>query len=97
MNKELKRKLEIALCSYLPHKVKILRPDGRTILPLIGIEKDSILFDDDGIKYGAFHSSNKLILHPLSDLTKDIEHNGEKFKPIEKMGICIENKEFIKI
>ena len=31
----------------------------------------------------------RLILHPLSDLTKEIEHNGEKFVPIrwfEKEG-----------
>lgn len=26
------------------------------------------------------------ILRPLSDLTKEIEHNGEKFVPIEKFG-----------
>ena len=25
------------------------------------------------------------ILHPLSDLTKEIDHNGEKFVPIEKL------------
>lgn len=25
------------------------------------------------------------ILHPLSDLTKEIEHNGEKFVPIERL------------
>ena len=27
----------------------------------------------------------KPILHPLSDLTKEIEHNGEKFVPTEKL------------
>ena len=26
------------------------------------------------------------ILHPLSDLTKEIEHNGEKFVPIDKIN-----------
>ena len=26
------------------------------------------------------------ILHPLSDLTKEIEHNGEKFVPIERLS-----------
>lgn len=30
---------------------------------------------------------SKPILRPLSDLTKEIEHNGEKFVPIEKMGL----------
>jgi hypothetical protein len=27
----------------------------------------------------------KLILRPFSDLTKEIEHNGEKFVPVEKL------------
>jgi len=31
------------------------------------------------------HYTFKPILHPLSDLTKEIEHNGEKFIPIEEM------------
>lgn len=30
---------------------------------------------------------SKPILHPLSDLTKPIEHNGETFIPIEKIAI----------
>lgn len=39
------------------------------------------------------------ILHPLSDLTKEIEHKGEKFVPIEKIqeirGIVTVNQYFI--
>ena len=27
------------------------------------------------------------ILHPLSDLTKEIEHKGEKFVPLEEFGL----------
>ena len=37
---------------------------------------------------GEFHY--KPILHTLSDLTKPIEHKGEKFVPIEKIGKTIE-------
>ena len=31
-------------------------------------------------------NSYQPILHPLSDLTKEIEHNGEVFVPMEKLG-----------
>lgn len=34
----------------------------------------------------ALEFKNKPILRPLSDLTKPIEHNGEKFVPIEKVA-----------
>lgn len=30
----------------------------------------------------------KLILRPLSDLTKEITHNGETFVPYEKLNLC---------
>ena len=36
-----------------------------------------------------------LILHPLSDLTKPIQHNGEEFVPEYKMWEASENKDFI--
>ena len=32
-----------------------------------------------------FHRGVQPILRPLSDLTKEIEHNGEKFVPIRKL------------
>ena len=34
----------------------------------------------------ATHDYYKPILRPLSDLTKPIEHNGEKFVPIERLA-----------
>ncbi len=40
------------------------------------------------IEQGAFEPENyKLLLHPLSDLTKEIEHNGGKFVPMEKLKL----------
>lgn len=33
-------------------------------------------------------SEIEIILRPLSDLTKEIEHNGEKFYPYEKLHLC---------
>ena len=72
------------ILSYSPD-LKIQWIDGliRTVNPLIR-EVDyensespiDIVFD--GVKDGFA----KLILRPLSDLTKEIEHNGERFVPI---------------
>ncbi len=51
------------------------------IITSIDIELEQVY-----IQYEAHDlSSFKLILRPLSDLTKEIEHNGEKFKPFEKL------------
>lgn len=36
-------------------------------------------------EYDVYFSEVLLILRPLSDLTKEIEHNGEKFVPIERL------------
>lgn len=37
---------------------------------------------------------HKLLLRPLYQLTKPIEHNGKKFVPIEKLSITFDNFEF---
>lgn len=79
-------KLELKhLAPYLPYGIKVLRPDGRTILLMKGLDKDSIVVDDDGIKYCGYEFT-KPILRPLSDLTKEIERNGDKFVPAEKLN-----------
>lgn len=39
----------------------------------------------NGNTYVNFHSGIKPILRDLSDLTKEIEHDGEKFVPIERL------------
>ncbi len=71
MKPELKRKLEIALCSYLPYGLKCRTVNGNC----------EYTIDLDG---SYLHSSRMInlrpILHSLSDLTKEIEHDGEKFK-----------------
>lgn len=69
------------LSPYLPYGLNVLRPDGRTILRVFGITEDRIIFsepDKNDWTYGHL-SIAKPILRPLSDLTKEIEHNGEKF------------------
>ncbi len=41
-----------------------------------------------------FHTGIKLILRNLSDLTKEIEHNGKKFIPITKLTGCTDLSRF---
>ena len=71
------------LAAYFPYGLKILRPDNKTILEMVGIIGSSIVFhEESGDTFGFIGKHNKPILRPLSDLTKEIEVNGEKFIPI---------------
>ncbi len=80
---KLKRKLEIALCSYLPYELVFLTDKKRNITATMHPLTMGNLMRGDA----------KPILHPLSDLTKEIEHNGEKFVPMEKLQYDIFNVE----
>jgi len=77
-------KLELKhLAPYLPYGLKILdNIRGRN-----HINDDTYLLEPKNIhRCLTFASENeKPILRPLSDLTKEIEHNGEKFVPIRKL------------
>lgn len=76
-----KLKLE-HLVPYLPYKLKIL-VDG-VICEVEGIDlhnKDTLIAERVNYKF----KDIKLLLHPLSDLTKEIEYNGEKFIPLIKL------------
>ncbi len=72
-------KLELKhLAPYLPYKCKMRykhhsedRWKSGTLTPItLNAMREGIII--------------KLILHPLSDLTKPIQHNGEKFVPMKK-------------
>jgi len=64
-------KLQIKhLAPYLPYK--ILVGDGRTPFELTRRNLSNV-----------YQYITEIYLRPLSDLTKEIEHNGEKFVPIE--------------
>ena len=74
------------IAPYLPYGLKVLRPDNKTILDVEGIVGNLFIFHEIGKleTYGSIRSSaNKPILRPLSDLTKEIEHNGERFVPAD--------------
>ncbi len=61
------------LAPYLPYKLKLLYADGSI--------RELLYLDFSGI-IPVF----KPILRPLSDLTKEIEHNGRSFVPMDTVG-----------
>ena len=73
----------------LPYGLKVLRPDNSTILEIQGVYLNNIIFTDRRI---GNTKKSKPILRPLSDLTKEIKHDGEKFVPIVKLASYPEMK-----
>ncbi len=74
-------KLEIKyLAAYLPYNVNLKSNEGRSPSVMTGIQYPYI---ECTLEHNiANHFSNfSLILRPLSDLTKEIEVNGERFIP----------------
>ena len=73
------------LSPYLPYGLKIcsqLNLDEDYIICEIGVTtKVNVFTIDYVIEYGY-----KPLLRPLSDLTKEIEHNGDRFVPNEVLG-----------
>ena len=87
-------KLELKhIAPYLPYGLKCLNdnlPDTNiTIDELIGISNHIVWSGIFSKKHGSTHvpiCGIKPILRPLSDLTKEIEENGEKFVPQKKLS-----------
>ena len=71
-------KQEFLAMSY-PYEIKLIYRNDKSwpIIMAIG-NLDEVLHTN---------KDYKPILHPLSDLTKEIEHKGEKFIPIKKIAI----------
>lgn len=83
-------KLELKhLAPYLPYNTRVISVRG-TIFLLdtysnmkgTGIESRDI--------QSVFNEQMKPVLRPLSDLTKEILHNGEKFVPLQYLQINID-------
>ena len=90
------KKLELKhLAPYLPCELKVLRPDGRTVLGVYGLQGNLIVHrENNELTYSGFTGS-KPILRPLSDLTKEIEVNGEKFVPFERLCLMSDYSEYM--
>lgn len=82
-------KLEIKhLAPYLAYGVNI-QYLGNEIVELVGFNKNTI-YHTTGF-FVELPCNIKPILRPLSDLTKEIEHNGEKFVPIIYLSRLVDN------
>jgi len=81
------------LAPYLPYGLEGFSSNGMstTIDELIGIYSDFSLTlktyvnNHNSVDYGCGIDEFKPILRPLSDLTKEIEVDGEKFVPLEQL------------
>ncbi|WP_395765198.1 hypothetical protein [Elizabethkingia anophelis] len=86
-------KLELKdIAPYLPYKVKVQITEGYyagKVKLLSGVQYDGLLNLGKGGRFGfterEYHQV-KLLLRPMSDLTKEITHNGETFVPINKLS-----------
>ena len=73
-------KLELKhLAPYLPYGLKVKHESNITMLMTCERKQGDFLAIESVI-----HGYGKPILRPLSDLTKEITHNGENFVPIEE-------------
>lgn len=90
------KKLELTLCGMLPYKLQLhtdynFRPNSKE-KPLIKGAKATLtgdLYAD--IENKTFGKNPfKPLLHSIDKLTKEIEHNGEKFFPLEVIGKIID-------
>lgn len=80
------------ICGYLPYGMKVRWCDGKVdkINPWIDYDAKSEGEIDLQLFLFVIHETDtpedlKPLLRPLSDLTKEIEHNGERFVPIYKL------------
>ena len=86
-NKELLDKI----VGYLPYGVNAMcyeKWGEPSINEIKGMDNELVYFEDFPDFYfdcDEPETNIKLILHPISDLTKEIEVNGERFVPIEKL------------
>lgn len=76
------------LAPYLPYGLEFINTQKLTTHSITGMSKegnwDDVIFQSGNTKYYGW--MYKPILRPLSDLTKEIEHNGEKIYPIIELG-----------
>ena len=83
-----KLKLE-EIAGYLPYRLNALKESKSNFIADPNIQEViNINIKDIDILFSKRYKmvSCKPILHPLSDITKEIEVDGEKFVPIEKLG-----------
>jgi len=82
------------LIPYLLYKLRLKEKNWNYIYLMVGITFSHIyateIGDDEIFDIDILEQNIKPILHPLSDLTKEIEHNGERFTPIKLIQLFID-------
>lgn len=81
------------LAAYLPYEVNMTRNGFVGKLLTIKLPKETDIYDGTEFQVSCSNwwenttdaNHYKPLLRPLSDLTKEIEHNGERFFPASKM------------
>ncbi len=69
------------LAPYIPYGVKILTGPSFIRELVVDLPSGSAIRTHVPLSYILTGIGHKPILHPLSDLTKEIEHNGDRFTP----------------
>ena len=72
--------------AYLPYGLKVkLESELYPTPTIIGITNDYLYLNYHGYRLSKLTKDCKPILRDLSDLTKEIEHNGERFIPEDRL------------
>lgn len=82
-------KKEEFLAISVPYGINMVFEKSGRVIELSGLIKsdngDIIYVCGDNLYYESIAHKFKPILHPMSDLTKLIEHNGDKFVPLHRL------------
>lgn len=90
------------LAPYLPYKLRVADKDSHSLITMVAsIEGTEVHIANSNwsnnlneLTIGGVIEAGKLpILRPLSDLTKEIEHNGDKFVPLEAIAKTLWERE----
>lgn len=92
----MKEQLTIAdLAPHLPYGLEIEIQSSTHKSPfLTGLYRDNIYASSQGQNLSFKIKDIKPIMYPLSMLDKEIEHNGERFVPINRLNILSELGEY---
>jgi hypothetical protein len=72
------------IAGYLPYGLKC-KCEG-LIYEVEGMRKKYIIFNNFGDTLSCYYENVKPLLHPLSDLTREIKANKQEFVPITELG-----------
>jgi hypothetical protein len=78
------------LAAYLPYELEVFNKFYSNIENLLAINTSGTCFTDNFFKEWLHISKYKPLLRPLSQLTQEIEHNGERFVPMIEIVKMIE-------